>query len=616
MEISSESVYTRLMRAGQRMVRQAQQEGRDPYLPALEEMIPSVNELTHVALGIRTVPLDSVVGTLTAGRTPAFSSDFKPLLELDTEFSAKWRLLYESVAVDGVREAVKLVEYMHRYYAIEGNKRISVSKELKYDYIEADVTRIIPRRTDEPENRIYFEFLSFFADTGLSELTFSEEGSYAMLTSLTGHTPGVKWPEDDVKGFRAAYHRFRETLKALGETPARVTVGDIILVYLKAFSYDEFLTVDSGVLRANLSRMRAEVTAMAQEEPLALKLSADGTAPGLLRQLLRGAPNRLKVCFINNRSPEVSGWTYWHAFGRNHVDSVLKGRVETEMIDDVAPADCQAAIEQAVKRGAQVVFTTSPVMLEGAMKAAMKLPEAKILNCSLLPEYHAVRSYYLRIYEAKFVLGAIAGAVCENDRIGYIADYPVYGIPASINAFALGARLTDPRAKIYLQWSTVAGADPEAALAEQDARVISNRDIAAPSYESKAFGLYWEKDGKQQSLAMPVWNWGKMYEDLIGRILSGVWDNDVSGRDAKALNYWWGMDEGAIDVYYSSKLDAGTRRVIELLRKGIIAGTLKPFADQIVSQDGTVRCHDGEELTPAQIMTMDWLCDNVVGSIP
>jgi len=40
------------------------------------------------------------------------------------------------------------------------------------------------------------------------------------------------------------------------------------------------------------------------------------------------------------------------------------------------------------------------------------------------------------------------GAIAENDRIGYIADYPIYGVPASINAFALGARLTNPRTKV------------------------------------------------------------------------------------------------------------------------------------------------------------------------
>ena len=55
--------------------------------------------------------------------------------------------------------------------------------------------------------------------------------------------------------------------------------------------------------------------------------------------------------------------------------------------------------------------------------------------------YPGVRTYYSRIYEAKFLLGVIAGALAEDGRIGYVADGPIFGTPAAINAFALGAQL-------------------------------------------------------------------------------------------------------------------------------------------------------------------------------
>ncbi|MFR0986682.1 MAG: hypothetical protein ACLSFZ_09290 [Frisingicoccus sp.] len=32
-----------------------------------------------------------------------------------------------------------------------------------------------------------------------------------------------------------------------------------------------------------------------------------------------------------------------------------------------------------------------------------------------------------RMYEAKFLMGAIAGAMTENDKIGYLADYQSMG---------------------------------------------------------------------------------------------------------------------------------------------------------------------------------------------
>ena len=327
------------------------------------------------------------------------------------------------------------------------------------------------------------------------------------------------------------------------------------------YGYHKDSFVVSSEIRANLNRLRNEFRARAQEEPISLVMTKEGQKPGLLRQILHAGPQKMRVAFVNNRSPQVSGWTYWHELGKNRVETVFGDKVETRMVSDVEPDACQETLETLIREGSNIIFTTSPVLLDGAMKAAVKYPDVKILNCSLLPSYHTVRSYYLRMYEAKFIIGAIAGAVCDNNRIGYIADYPVYGAPASINAFALGARLTNPRAKVYLEWSTVAGADPLAKLIANDVYVISNRDISAPSHQSMEFGLYLRRgDGGTQNLAMPVWNWGRLYEDLLRRVQNGIWRTDATQNGVQALNYWWGMPENAIDVFYSGKLDSGTRR--------------------------------------------------------
>lgn len=610
----ADAAYNKAVKSAQKAARAAQQAQKNPYLPALEEFVPDLAQLSRVSLGIIAIPMSQIVGTATLGRTPAFACNFMPLLDEASEFAQKWRILYQNVVQSGVREPVKVLEYMNKFYAIEGNKRISVSRYLDSPVIEADVTRVVPRRTDDKENRIYYEFMDFYNDTGIIDLTFSEEGSYARITELAGQKPGVKWSDDAVMDFRAGFHRFIDAYQQLDEDHFKITPGDAFLIYLQAFGYSAE-TLSSTRIGANLNRMRNEIRTIDQDEPISLKLTPDGQKPGIIRQIIHGTP-ALSVCFINNRAPEISGWTYWHELGKNHIDSVFDGKIKTQTVNNVAPADCQAAIESAVKGGANIIFTTSPVLLDGAMKAAMQLPHAKILNCSLLPVYNSVRSYYLRMYEAKFVLGAIAGAVCDNNRIGYIADYPVFGTAASINAFALGARLSNPRAQIYLEWSTVKDRDPEASLEAQNVRVICNRDIAAPSHQSTVFGLYMNSSEKTQNLAMPVWNWGRLYEDLLRRIQNGYWDTDTSAKNAQALSYWWGMDVGAIDVFYSKKLDTGTRRLTNLLRDQLTSGSLKPFADVIRSQDGVLRCEQEQSLTPAQIIAMDWLCDNVIGSIP
>ena len=102
--------------------------------------------------------------------------------------------------------------------------------------------------------------------------------------------------------------------------------------------------------------------------------------------------------------------------------------------------------------------------------------------------------------------------------------------------------------------------------------------------------------------------------DLENRgILSGGWKNEKGGA---ALNYWLGMDSGVIDISLSDKLPEGTRRLAWLLRRGLIEGSLDPFARRIVAQDGTVKSDGTHRFTPEELLKMDWLCDNVLGSIP
>ena len=120
----------------------------------------------------------------------------------------------------------------------------------------------------------------------------------------------------------------------------------------------------------------------------------------------------------------------------------------------------------------------------------MEHPEVKILNCSLNEPSKHIRTYYARMYEAKFISGMVAGAMAENDKIAYVADYPIYGMIANINAFALGANCVNPRAKVYLVWSTKKDYDLDRFLQENDIHYVSNQDMITPLNASRQFGLY------------------------------------------------------------------------------------------------------------------------------
>ena len=86
--------------------------------------------------------------------------------------------------------------------------------------------------------------------------------------------------------------------------------------------------------------------------------------------------------------------------------------------------------------------------------------------------------------------------------------------------------------------------------------------------------------------------------------------------ESRAINYWWGMKSGVIDVQLSDTLPDGVRSLAKILKQGIIDGSVDPFHTRIVDQQGVERNDGSRSFSPEEIMTMDWLCDNVEGSIP
>ena len=136
---------------------------------------------------------------------------------------------------------------------------------------------------------------------------------------------------------------------------------------------------------------------------------------GLLDFILPGkhtAPSHLKVAFVHERTPGTSSWTSQHEFGRTQLDTVFEGKVETAAYFNAVPGkNADALVEQAITDGAGVVFTTSPKLVGASLRAAVRHPQVHILNCSMEMPYASIRTYYTRVYEAKFITGAIAGAM-------------------------------------------------------------------------------------------------------------------------------------------------------------------------------------------------------------
>ena len=547
-----------------------------------------------------------------------------PLLPENTEFASKWVSLCMAHVEEGIHDAIKAYEYMGRFYVQEGNKRVSVLKYFGADSIFATVTRVVPQFNDTPEIREYYEFMEYYPLCGLYRLHFTQEGSFARLQKALGKAPDEKWTADDKAEVVSLMNWITKAYNAHGGDKMRTTPADVMLLLLRLYKLDELKTYSPAQFAAAIDAVWDDVLALERPEPV--KLSTQPSAPAKKNSLLdrilpgiRSEPSHLKVAFVNERTPETSTWTSQHEFGRTQLDTVFEGKVETAAYFNAVPGkNADALVEQAITDGADVVFTTSPKLVGASLRAAVQHPQVHILNCSMEMPYASIRTYYTRVYEAKFITGAIAGAMAGGDRIGYVADYPSFGVPANINAFALGARMTNPNVRIDLQWTCLPDQlDPLHVFTQKGITVISGRDAPMPNRPQREFGTFLVRPGGVlQDLATPFWHWGQFYENVIRTVLNGGWVRDKSGTDGRAVNYWWGMNSGVMDVLLSRELPPDVTHLAQILRTGVTSGMIDPFHCRITGQDGSVKNSGRHGLDLEQIAHMDWLCDAVDGHIP
>ena len=217
--------YAKALKLGEKEYRNAVSGGHYPYLPALDELLECVDVQTEENLGLVDIPLDQIVGTKTVGRRNAFAGNFMPLMSEKSEFALKWTNLYNYQTEHGVNDPIIAYEFMNKFYVLEGNKRVSVFKFLNASSIEGTVTRIIPKPTDETENRIYYEFLDFYKLTGINYIWFSKEGSFAKLTKAVGKGPEETWTEEDQKNFSSIFTEFSELFESRGGKKLPITTG-------------------------------------------------------------------------------------------------------------------------------------------------------------------------------------------------------------------------------------------------------------------------------------------------------------------------------------------------------------------------------------------------------
>ncbi len=616
---------------GKREYNRIKAKGLSGHLSSLDGILHDVDIVGNVGLGTFEIPLSKVVGTYYNARRMLFSKSFFPMGAEQSEFSNKWTEVCRAHIGEGLRDPIKVYEYLNYFYVVEGNKRVSVLKYFNVSAFPAEITRIIPKYDENDEAIVnYYAFMAFYDQTKLNTIWLSKHYRYERLIKyLEDYHPEGVTEEDRYKHFnKYVYQPFRNLFKEAGGDALAMTTGDAFLLYAKLYKITE--AVDESQLAGLMPNLLVELSNYGTNEALEILTDAEAIKRSNLLGSISAlfAPKSLKVGFVYARNAKSSGWTYSHNLGRKHVEIKFDGQIETGTIDQVPEDDTayEAIKDFALEGNYDVIFTTSEVFRRATVKCAIELPKIKFFNCSGNRPYVHMANYFGRTYEPRFLSGVIAGAMTQSNLIGYTATNSNPEVISSINAFALGAKLVNPNAHVLVaytgEWNNPRkSTDISECLIERGADIISNKNLIVPSDVTWDYGVYAmlcdvDDVTKQPKhyLAAPIWNWGVFYEKIISGLLNGSYQRMIatSSPTQRVINFWWGLDLGVVDLYMANEwIPRDTVKLVNHLKQMIITEQFHPFSGPVVGQNGKIMIEDDQIPTPEEIMGMDWFVDNV-----
>ncbi len=409
MSIEAADAYAEARKAGKK------EEAEGKGLPVLDQILQDPSEYAKERIGIREIPLEQIVGTKTEGRKGAMTGQFLPLLKEDSEFANKWMRLYDAQIEEGLRDPIKVYEYYHQYYVEEGNKRVSVMKFLGGNSIMADVTRILPKKEKTQKSQAYYAYLDFIREHHLDFIDFPKKEEYSQLEKLLSLGKEERMNREKERQIKAEYELFKKAFAQIKDEGMHLSVGEAFLLYLETYGLEGFTEKSRLELEKELLRIQADLRAFPKK--LEAKIETQPLDKELKKRIL--LKPKVNVGFIYVKDEMRSAWTKLHLEGQEYVKHLMPEEVYTKSYFDANTLEEQISqIEKAIEDRAQVVFTTSPIMLRASIMMAAKYPKVQILNCSLNTRTGHLRTYFARNFEVQFLNGMIAGILSESDEVG------------------------------------------------------------------------------------------------------------------------------------------------------------------------------------------------------
>ncbi|MEM0106344.1 MAG: BMP family ABC transporter substrate-binding protein [Zestosphaera sp.] len=278
-------------------------------------------------------------------------------------------------------------------------------------------------------------------------------------------------------------------------------------------------------------------------------------------------PEKIKAAFIYVGPVGDFGWSYMHDLGRRVVADLYKDWLETTYIESVPEGAEADKLEELIRKGYNVLFTTSFGFMEGTLAVAKKHPEVIFWHCSGYLRNDNMGTYFADLYQVYYLNGLAAGALTKTGKVGYVAAFLIPEVVRHLSAFAIGAKeVAEQRGLDLTLYVIEIGAwyDPAKARAAAET-LVSNYgvDVLAFTEDSTAVVEYAEEQSKLGKAVYvfghysPMYTYGPdvvvsgqlvrwevIYADILNKVKAGLYTT----TNLKNADYWYLLNTGAVEM--------------------------------------------------------------------
>jgi basic membrane protein A len=326
---------------------------------------------------------------------------------------------------------------------------------------------------------------------------------------------------------------------------------------------------------------------------------------------------RTRIGFVLTGDIDEEGWNSMNYNGIKYACDKLD--CDLLVKDNIAEfsGECPDAVRELIDDGAEVIFLSSYGYADEVFDIITENPQISFYANTTSEKADNLSTYFIRLYQARYLSGIIAGMTTKTGKLGYVAAMPNSEVNRGINAFALGVKRVNPDAEVIVKW--IDSWDDKDAETEAVHQLKEKENIDIVTYHQNrmnvidaaeeegiaSIGYHEAPEGYSPKLLTSViCDWDTTYESLIRDCVQGK-------RNASQI-YWLGINEGVVHLSeYSSEVSEEARLAVDEAESEMLNGRAV-FSGKLYDNAGNLLCGEGETISDQQLFeNTDWLLEGV-----